>query len=247
MRADTREDLEGPVLRRGGLPAYERHDRRDRARRSNAVAGAIERVREGGVRPEEKAVLAHAVLERVVDELALPGPDQRPGDLEHWNSLPVPESPSPSRLTARLRASRRVHVEYGERRDYSLGQERSATRVEHQHSRDKHLRILVPGASEARCIDARRLEACGATAISAAVAGNRPDCECFQSKDIGEYNTCPHGCVYCYAVQSRSLSQERFRRHNPDSEFLFEPPPGAREEQPALKPLQGALSLPVLK
>jgi hypothetical protein len=48
-------------------------------------------------------------------------------------------------------------------------------------------------------------------------------------------------------VQSRSLSQERFRRHNPDSEFLFEPPPGAREEQPALKPLQGVLSLPVLK
>jgi Domain of unknown function (DUF1848) len=104
--------------------------------------------------------------------------------------------------------------------------------------------LLVPGAAEAQCIDARRLEAVGANRIAAPVAGNREDCKCFQSKDIGEYDTCPHGCVYCYSVQNRRLAQDRYRRHDPASEFLFEPPPGAREAQQSA---QTTLALPLVR
>lgn len=82
---------------------------------------------------------------------------------------------------------------------------------------------LVEGAGDARCVDAARLERVGGTKIRASLRGNRKECGCFASRDIGEYDTCPHGCVYCYAVRNHELAQRRFKLHKPDSEFLFEP------------------------
>ena len=76
---------------------------------------------------------------------------------------------------------------------------------------------------EARCIDAARLSRVAGRPIPAKQKGNRPGCACFESRDIGDYDSCPHGCVYCYAVRSRDLAKARFARHDPDSEFLIEP------------------------
>lgn len=73
----------------------------------------------------------------------------------------------------------------------------------------------------AACVDARRLSDVAGRPIAARVKGNRPGCACAESRDIGAYDTCPHGCVYCYAVASRSAAQRRFQRHDPDGEFLI--------------------------
>ena len=72
-----------------------------------------------------------------------------------------------------------------------------------------------------RCIDAERLAEVGGKTFAAKTHGNRPGCMCAASRDIGDYDTCPHGCVYCYAVRSQHLAVERFKAHDPDSEFLF--------------------------
>lgn len=86
----------------------------------------------------------------------------------------------------------------------------------------------VPGSVAAACVDARRLEdvAAGwglARPVAARVKGNRPGCACFESRDIGAYDSCPHGCVYCYAVGSRDAAKRRFRQHDPEAEFLIAP------------------------
>lgn len=102
---------------------------------------------------------------------------------------------------------------------------------------------LIPGASEeGRCIDAARMERAtleqqGRRADLLGrikLKGNREECGCYASKDIGEYDTCPHGCVYCYAVQNRARALRRYKEHDPSCALLF-PPKGhdcARDDAP---------------
>jgi Domain of unknown function (DUF1848) len=78
-------------------------------------------------------------------------------------------------------------------------------------------------SGEARCIDADRLAAIADRAIPAKLKGNRPHCACHASRDIGEYDTCPHGCMYCYAVRDHAAAAQRHKDHDPHGEFLFSP------------------------
>ena len=43
--------------------------------------------------------------------------------------------------------------------------------------------------------------------------GQRQLCGCMASKDIGEYDTCPHLCEYCYANSSKQSALANWKRH----------------------------------
>ena len=81
--------------------------------------------------------------------------------------------------------------------------------------------LLVPGLGEARCVDAERLSDVAQRPIGARESGNRPGCRCALSRDIGAYDSCPHGCVYCYAVSDRDRAVANFRAHDPEAEPLI--------------------------
>jgi hypothetical protein len=48
----------------------------------------------------------------------------------------------------------------------------------------------------------------------------REGCGCTESIDIGTYDTCPHGCVYCYANANKTVARRAFDEHDPTSAFL---------------------------
>ena len=83
--------------------------------------------------------------------------------------------------------------------------------------------LLIDGVDDAACVDAERLGRMAGRLIGAKRKPHRDACGCWQSRDIGDYDTCPHGCAYCYAVRSRNLAKQRYKAHNPESPFLFEP------------------------
>jgi hypothetical protein len=80
--------------------------------------------------------------------------------------------------------------------------------------------LLGGGLEGARCIDAGRLSDLAGRAIEAETKGNRPGCLCARSRDLGAYDTCPHGCVYCYAVSRPQLAKRRHRAHDPARDRL---------------------------
>lgn len=77
------------------------------------------------------------------------------------------------------------------------------------------------GVEHNRCIDPDLIgEICGYPITSRPDKSQREACGCAESRDIGSYNTCLHGCLYCYANREESSIRRKAGLYNPDSPML---------------------------
>lgn len=78
------------------------------------------------------------------------------------------------------------------------------------------------GIRRASCIDRARIEKiCGYRLKVNGDKNQRAGCGCCESVDIGMYDTCPNGCVYCYAGRSQETAARNRALHDPRGEMLL--------------------------
>lgn len=80
--------------------------------------------------------------------------------------------------------------------------------------------LTALGVQKGACIDGRRLERiCGKPFLTRKDQYQRKGCGCIESVDIGSYDICSHGCIYCYANPGRAKDVDAMS-HRDDSPFL---------------------------
>lgn len=78
------------------------------------------------------------------------------------------------------------------------------------------------GIKHGRCIDNILIEdLLGVKLYVAKDKNQRLECGCVQSIDIGEYNTCSHNCLYCYANFNKNMVYQNMILHDPSSPLLI--------------------------
>lgn len=78
------------------------------------------------------------------------------------------------------------------------------------------------GIPSGMCIDPKLVERLTGYPISARKDKNQRDvCRCIESIDIGTYDTCLNGCIYCYAIKTKNNLRLNLRAHDKNSPKLI--------------------------
>ena len=76
--------------------------------------------------------------------------------------------------------------------------------------------LLSDRIGKASCIDGAYLSRLFDSPIDTRKGATRTECGCTKSADIGAYDTCAHGCLYCYANADKDKAFANQAQHDPE-------------------------------
>jgi len=89
------------------------------------------------------------------------------------------------------------------------------------------------GIKHGSCIDDKLIEEISGYTLKIGKDKNqREECGCVASIDIGAFNTCLHGCLYCYANEDLNRAKFNYAEHDKKSGLIY----GQVTEKDFIKP-----------
>ena len=85
----------------------------------------------------------------------------------------------------------------------------------------EQINLQEVGIRHGNCIDKKLIERLlGCKLIAEKDRNQRKECGCFESVEVGAYNTCLNGCKYCYANFNDNKVKDNVKLYNRDSALL---------------------------
>lgn len=85
----------------------------------------------------------------------------------------------------------------------------------------ENINIEETGVKKGSCMDKALIEKIiGSSLIETKAGKYRQGCGCMESIDVGSYDTCQSGCIYCYANNSKSRVEFHKNQYDPDAPML---------------------------
>ncbi len=134
------------------------------------------------------------------------------------------------KMRGRLRLLAAVHPELAPRAfvvEYDAALIGDLAKLAHAHGMTmqgcaEEIDLQPLGVAAGKCIDDELIrQLFGFKAPSRKDKSQRPVCGCVESRDIGMYDSCTLGCVYCYATRSFDIARCQRAGHDPMAESLI--------------------------